>query len=36
MTIRKHTLLWNKYEHKHLADIFVKNIFDPFHDMVSL
>ena len=29
--IRKRALLWNKYEYQHSADIFVKNIFIPFH-----
>ena len=24
------TLLWNKHEYQHSADIFVKNIFNPF------
>ena len=30
-TIRKHALLWNKYEFQHCAGIFVNNIFNPFH-----
>ena len=29
-TVRKHALLWNKHEYQHSADIFVKNIFNPF------
>ena len=29
-TIRKCALLWNKHEYYHYADIFVKNIFNPF------
>ena len=24
-------LLWNKHEYQHSPDIFVKNIFNPFH-----
>ena len=31
-TIRKHALFWNKTEYQHSIEIFVKNIFDPFHD----
>ena len=31
-TIRKHVLLRNKNEYQHSADIFDKNIFNPFHD----
>ena len=30
-TIGKHALLWNKHEYQHSADIFVENIFNPFH-----
>ena len=30
-TVRKYALLWNKHEYQHSADIFVKNIFNPFH-----
>ena len=30
LTVRKHALLWNKHEYQHSADIFVKNIFNPF------
>ena len=29
-TVRKHALLWNNHEYQHSADIFVKNIFNPF------
>ena len=29
-TVRKQALLWNKHEYQHSADIFVKNIFNPF------
>ena len=29
--IRKHALLWNKYKYHHSADLFIKNIFNPFH-----
>ena len=29
-TVRKHALLWNKLEYQYF-DIFVKNIFNPFH-----
>ena len=30
-TIIKHALLRNKCEYQHSADIFVRNIFNPFH-----
>ena len=30
-TIKKHALLWNKHKYQRPADIFVKNIFNPFH-----
>ena len=30
-TVRKHALLRNKHECQQSADIFVKNIFNPFH-----
>ena len=30
-SVRKHALLWSKHEYQHSADIFVKNIFNPFH-----
>ena len=33
-TVRKHVLLRYKHEHQHSADIFVKNIFNPFHGSV--
>ena len=29
-TVRKHALLWNKHKYQHSADIFVKNILNPF------
>ena len=28
--MRKHPLLWNKHGYQRFADIFVKNIFNPF------
>ena len=31
LTVRKYALLWNKYKYQHSGDIFVKNIFNPFH-----
>ena len=36
LTIRKHALLWNKYQYQHSADIFVKIIVNPFMALVSL
>ena len=30
-TIRTHALFLNKHEYQYSADIFVKNIFKPFH-----
>ena len=35
-TMRKHVLLRSKNEYQHAADIFNKNIFNPFHDTALL
>ena len=32
-TVRKHARLWNKNEYQHITDIFLKNIFNPFHGL---
>ena len=33
-TVRKHARLWSKHQYQHSADIFVKNIFNPFPGIV--